>query len=56
MDVVALDVCVVPPGAGAAAPVVSMCPAITETASVKLRIVAAQSWRKVFTLVNLLVK
>ena len=37
-------------GVGAAAPVVSMCPANAETASVRLRIVAAHIRRKVFTL------
>ena len=36
-------------GVGAGAPVVSVCPAITETASVRLRTVAALIWRKVFT-------
>ena len=36
-------------GAGAGAPGVSVCPAITETASVRLRTVAALIWRKVFT-------
>ena len=36
-------------GAGAGAPVVSMCPASAETASVRLRIVAANVRRKVFT-------
>ena len=36
-------------GAGAGAPIVSICPAITETASVRLRTVTALSWRKVFT-------
>ena len=36
-------------GAGAGAPIVSICPAITETTSVRLRAVTALSWRKVFT-------
>ena len=36
-------------GAGAGAPGVSMCPAHTETENVMLRIIAAHSWRKVFT-------
>ena len=35
--------------AGAGEPVVSMCPASTETASVRLRIVTAHICRKVFT-------
>jgi hypothetical protein len=35
-------------GTGAGAPGVSMWPASTETASVKLSIVAAAIWRKVF--------
>lgn len=55
---VVLVVCVVLPvagvGAGAEAPGVSiwpvtLCASITETASVRLRIIAAQIWRKVFT-------
>jgi hypothetical protein len=33
---------------GAGAPVVSMCPANTETASARLRIAATHIWRKVF--------
>lgn|SRR5215213_878070 len=46
------DVVVVPDfGAGAGAPGVSMCPANTEMASARLRIVAALIWRRVFTLV-----
>jgi hypothetical protein len=36
-------------GGGATTPVVSTCPAITETASVRLRTVRAVIWRKVFT-------
>src|SRR6185295_17705853 len=50
--VVVLVVCVVElvgGGAGAGAPIVSICPAITETASVRLRTVTALSWRKGFT-------
>ena len=35
-------------GAGAGAPVVSICPASTETASARLRVIAAHVWRKVF--------
>jgi len=35
-------------GAGAGAPVVSICPASTETASARLRVMAAHVWRKVF--------
>jgi hypothetical protein len=46
--VVLVPVCGV--GAGAGAPGVSICPASTETASVKQRIDAAQIRRKVFTL------
>lgn len=41
-------------GAGAGAPGLSTCPASTEIASVRLRIVAALIWRKVFTLLCLL--
>ena len=37
-------------GAGAGAPGLSTCPASTDTASIRLRIVTALSWRKVFTL------
>jgi hypothetical protein len=35
-------------GSGAGAPVVSMCPANADTASVRLRIVVTHIWRKVF--------
>ena len=45
MVVVILDVVLT----GAGAPGVSICPASTEPARVRLRIVAAQNWRKVFT-------
>jgi hypothetical protein len=38
-------------GSGAGAPVVSMCPARAETASVRLRIIAPHVWRKGFIFV-----
>jgi hypothetical protein len=50
--VVVLVVCavvVVGGGGGATTPHVSICPAITETASVRPRTVTVLSWRKVFT-------
>jgi len=51
---VTLVVCVVEFGGGdggAATPVVSICPASTETASMRLSSVATQNWRKVFIFV-----
>jgi hypothetical protein len=53
MDVAVLFVVLVPVdgvGAGAGAPGVSMCPANTEPASVRLRIVTAHICRRCFTL------
>ena len=42
-------------GGGATTPGLSVCPAITATARVRLRTVTAVIWRKVFTLMSLLV-
>ena len=36
-------------GGGATTPLLSICPASTQTESVRLRIVAALNWRRVFT-------
>ena len=38
-------------GGGATTPGLSICPASTQTESVRLRIVAVLTWRKVFNLV-----
>ena len=47
-DDVAVEADVTGAGGGAGAPGVSMCPAKTEPASVRLRIIAALSRRRVF--------
>jgi hypothetical protein len=46
-----VDVVLALGGGGAGAPVVSICPANTETASVRLRTAATHVWRKVFIFV-----